>query len=360
MSILPDPETFRKLADGTLSSPMARATRILLGALALPYGAVTALRNRLYDRGIFRTMKGPIPVISVGNLTVGGTGKTPLVAWICRQFMHMGKHPAIVSRGYGAPAGVTSDEAAELAILLPGVPHVANADRVAGVAEAAAQGAEVVVLDDGFQHRRLWRDLDIVVIDASDPFGCNHLLPRGLLRESIRGLARADAVVLTRATSVDATTRERIRAAVTRACGGKPPTSWIETEHQPVAIRSWSGTQEAIEHLRGRRVAAFCGIGNPAGFRTTVCDAGVDLVGFKSFADHHAYGAADLESVLAGAKAAGATMLLTTLKDLVRIRQDRLDSVPLAAVEIALAPIGPTESLDRMLGEAVRFNDPCR
>jgi tetraacyldisaccharide 4'-kinase len=331
---------------------------MVLAALAIPYAAATASRNLLYDYGIFRATRAAIPVLSVGNLTVGGTGKTPLVAWICRRLMHMGRKPAIVSRGYGAAAGETSDEAAELAILLPGVPHVANRDRVAGVAEAASRGADVVVLDDGFQHRRLDRDLDIVAIDASDPFGCNHLLPRGLLRESVRGLARADAFVLTRATSIDEPARARIRDAVARARRGDGPDVWMETEHRPVAIRSWGGSHEPVEQLRGRRVAAFCGIGNPAAFRATLHDLGVELTGFKSFADHHVYDPAELQSLARWAADAGATMLLTTLKDLVRIRQDRLDALPLVAVEIALAPIGPSEPIDRLLGKAVRSGDP--
>lgn len=353
MSILPDPETFRKLADGTFSGPGPRVARALLAALALPYGVATTVRNALYDRGIFRATKAAIPVISVGNVTVGGTGKTPLVAWMCRQLIGMGRHPAIVSRGYGARRGEPSDEAAELAILLPGVPHVANRDRVAGVAEAATRGADVVVLDDGFQHRRLWRDLDVVAIDASDPFGCDCLLPRGLLRESVRGLARADAFVLTRATTVDDAAREGIRAAVTRACGGKTPTTWIETIHRPVAIRSWCGMQQPLDVVRGRRIAAFCGIGNPEAFRRTLDAFGAEVVDFRSFADHHAYRETDLDALAASARSGDATMMLTTLKDLVRIRADAVRGIPLAAVEIALEPIGPVHSLEMSLRDTI-------
>jgi tetraacyldisaccharide 4'-kinase len=353
MSILPDPETFRKLADGTFSGPWAKAARLLLASLALPYGAATTIRNRLYDRGVFRAMKAPIPVVSVGNLTVGGTGKTPLVAWICRQLIQMGRHPAIVSRGYGARPGETSDEAAELAILLPGVPHLANRDRVAGVTEAATRGADVAVLDDGFQHRRLWRDLDIVAIDASDPFGCNHLLPRGLLRESVRGLARADAFVLTRATSIDDAARDAIRAATMRACDGESRQAWMETEHRPVAIRSWSGMREPLAQVGGRRIAAFCGIGNPEAFRRTLDGIGVELVGFRSFADHHAYGADELRALASWAGTNRAEMLLTTLKDLVRIRADSIQGLPLAALEIALDPIGPVNSLETLLRDTL-------
>ena len=162
------------------------------------------------------------------------------MAWICRQLIASGLRPAVVSRGYAARKGDTSDEAAELAILLPGVPHVADRDRVSGAATAARLGVDVVVLDDGFQHRRLHRNLDVVAVDASDPFGCGHLFPRGLLRERVCGLARADVVVLTRATGVDPDRRAAIRSEVNCARGGRPVV-WLETEHRPTATRTATG-----------------------------------------------------------------------------------------------------------------------
>jgi len=360
MSILPDPETFRRLADGSAAGLGPAAARSLLAALAGPYGLIMAGRNRLHDHGLLPRHRAPLPVISVGNITAGGTGKTPLVAWICRQLASVGRRPAIVSRGYAARPGETSDEAAELAILLPGVPHIANRDRGSAARAAARMGADIVVLDDGFQHRRLHRDLDLVAIDASDPFGCGHLLPRGLLRESVGGLIRADAIVLTRATSIAPAAREEIRAAVTRARRGSPPRVWLETEHRPVAVRSSSGTREPLETIRGQPVAAFCGIGNPAAFRRTLVDIGIDLVGFRSFADHHAYTAADLDEVARWAEALGATMLLTTLKDLVRIRAPRLGELSLGAIEVALEPLGCADALERLLNDDVLAEEHSR
>jgi tetraacyldisaccharide 4'-kinase len=353
MSILPDPETFRSLADGSLTGIGPAAARRLLAALAVPYAAITASRNLLYDRGLFRQQHARVPVISVGNITVGGTGKTPLVAWICRRLVKLGRHPAIVSRGYAARPGEQSDEAAELAILVPGIPHRANRDRVAAADVAARGGADAIVLDDGFQHRRLWRDLDIVAIDATDPFGCGHLLPRGLLREAIGGLVRADAIVLTRASSVPVAARHEIRGTVTRARGGTPPRVWLETEHRPVAVRTSSGMTEPLEAFRGRRVAAFCGIGNPAAFRHTLTGAGIDVVGFRSFADHHPYDAGDLDMLAQWSSTVDAEQVLTTLKDLVRIGEERLGDLPLAAVEVALEPIGKSEDLDKLIEETL-------
>jgi tetraacyldisaccharide 4'-kinase len=353
MSILPDAESFRRLADGSLRGPGPMTARAALAALALPYGLAVSARNGCYDRGLLATRSAAVPVISVGNLTLGGTGKTPLVAWICRRLLRLGRRPAVVSRGYAARPGEPSDEAAELAILLPGVPHVANRDRVAGAAAAAAAGADVVVLDDGFQHRRLRRDLDIVAIDATDPFGCDHLFPRGLLREPLHGLARAGAVVLTRAGGLAASDRERLRQRVAAARPRLQPVVWIETEHRPSALRTASGGPGPLESLHGRKVAAFCGIGNPAAFRHTLAAAGATTVGFQSFADHHAYAPDDLASLAAWAEKTTADLVVTTLKDLVRIRADTLGRLPLAAVEITLEPLEPIDALVDLIAGAL-------
>ncbi len=358
MSILPDAETFRRLADGTLRGPGPACLRTALAALAAPYGLATTARNAWYDWGLGVVHAAILPVISVGNLTLGGTGKTPLVAWVARQLAAAGRRPAVVSRGYAARAGQQSDEAAELEILLPAVPHVANRDRVAGVAAAAVRGADVSILDDGFQHRRLRRELDIVAIDASDPFGCGRLFPRGLLREWPGGLTRAGAVVLTRAEAVPAARRAEIRAAVTRARRHTAPPIWVETEHRPVAIRSAGGSTEPIDSLRGRRVAAFCGVGNPAAFRRTLETAGVDVVGFRPFADHHDYTTADLEALAGWAGERAADQVVTTLKDLVKIRRETLGGRPLAAIEVAIEPLTDASALEAaVLAAATRGDD---
>jgi tetraacyldisaccharide 4'-kinase len=354
MSILPDAETFRRLADGSLSGPGPALLRGGLAALAVPYAAAVTFRNALFDAGLRRQWTARVPVVSVGNLTLGGTGKTPLVAWVARELARQGLRPAVVSRGYAARTGHTSDEAAELAILLPGVPHVADRDRVAAAARAVDHGANVVVLDDGFQHRRLRRNLDIVAVDATDPFGCDRLCPRGLLREPLAGLCRADAIVLTRADRIAAERRAQIRAAVLRARRGRPPAAWVETRHAPVGIRHLDGSVEPLEALAGRRLLAFCGIGNPAAFRHTLVSLGVELAGFRSFADHHQYSDADLDSLAAEATAGAAELVVTTLKDLVRLKRSRLADLPLVAVEVAIEPLGDAEPLRAVLAAATR------
>jgi tetraacyldisaccharide 4'-kinase len=348
MALLPEPESFKRIADGSARGVGPSAARFALQCVAVPYGLAVAIRNAGYDAGVLPSHTAPLPVISVGNLTLGGTGKTPLVAWVTRRLAARGRRPAIVSRGYAARAGQLSDEAAELAIVVPGVPHVADRDRVAGVQRAATAGATVAVLDDGFQHRRLRRDLDIVAVDATDPFGCGHLFPRGLLREPVRALRRAGAVVLTRATSVDAARRAEIRAAVTTASGGRLDAAWMEAEHGPVGLRAADGRTESLEALAGRRVVAFAGIGNPAAFRGTLAALGAEIAGFTSFPDHHAYSAADLDR-LASRTPAGVGLAVTTLKDLVKIRRPTLGDVPLVALEIALAPLTGAD----LVGEVV-------
>jgi tetraacyldisaccharide 4'-kinase len=348
MALLPDAETFKRLVDGTARGMGPTLARVALAGLSAPYGLVISCRNAAYDLDLLPTAKGPIPVISVGNLTLGGTGKTPLVAWLARAFAARGLQPAIVSRGYGAARGERSDEAAELAILLPTVPHVADRDRIAGVQTAAAAGAEIALLDDGFQHRRLARDLDIVAVDATDPFGGGRLFPRGLLREPLSGLARAHAVVLTRATAVDARRRSEIRSRLERACPGGLPPVWVEATHRPMRLRSASGDTQPLESLATARIAAFAGIGNPAAFRTSLANLGATLVGFRSFPDHHAYTLADLDAIHDWATGLHADLVVTTLKDLVKVRADRLGDVPLFALEIALDILPSGDSSARL------------
>ena len=337
MSLLPDAESFRRLVDGTARGPGPMLARTALRVAEVPYAAAVRLRNLAFDRGLFARARAAVPVISIGNLTVGGTGKTPLVAWTVRLLVRHGLQPAIVSRGYGARPGQRSDEAAELAMLLPGVGHHAAADRRAAVARAVAAGADVIVLDDGFQHRRLHRDLDIVVVDATDPLGGGHVLPRGLLRESPAGIARADAVVLSRISSATETRRAAIRTELATACGGRLPPVWAECDHRPVGLRTADGRVESLDRLVDARLFAFCGIGNPAAFRDTLARiSGREPAGFRGYTDHHAYSPADLDSIASAARSMAADLVVTTLKDLVRVQRTELGGLPLAAVEIAI------------------------
>ena len=353
MPVLPDATAFRRLVDGSQRGAAATLARAGLAALALPYATAVTIRNVAYDCGIAATRWAAVPVVSVGNLTLGGTGKTPLVAWVAGRCVAAGRRPAIVSRGYGAARGQMSDEAADLALVLPGVPHVADRDRVAAAAEAVARGADAIVLDDGFQHRRLARDLDIVAVDATDPFGCGHIFPRGLLREPLAGLRRAHAVVLTRADAVDADRRHALMDALGDICRKSGPQVWAEATHAPRRLRTATNEHLPLEALRGRRVAAFCGIGNPAAFRLALERLGADLFDFRTYPDHHAYSAADTATLASWASTARADLVVTTLKDLVKVRTESLGGIQLAALEIAIEFLAGGAGLETLVRRAV-------
>lgn len=280
-----------------------------------------------------------MPVVCVGNLTLGGTGKTPMVEWIARRLREREIRVAIVSRGYGVEAGARNDEAIELEEKLPDVPHLQNVDRVEGARTAIEEfESQAILLDDGFQHRRLKRDLDVVLIDALEPFGYGHVFPRGLLREPLSGLRRAGVVVLSRADLVDEAERSRICDVVRRH---NDAAIWCEVRHAPRTLLSSSGSNAAsvetsLESLRSRRVVGFCGIGNPEGFRRTLVGLGCDIVGFREFPDHHAYERTDVDALAKAALDSSAELLVCTHKDLVKLRIDSLAGRPLKAVVVGV------------------------
>jgi tetraacyldisaccharide 4'-kinase len=290
------------------------------------------VRNQRYDRGLAKTHLVDVPVVSIGNLTLGGTGKTPLVLWVARYFRRRAVRVAIVSRGYGAGSDGRNDEALELELALPDVPHLQNADRVAAAKAAIKKfGSELILLDDGFQHRRLERSLDIVLLDATEPLGFEHVFPRGTLREPIAGLARADVVMLSRANMLSPEAREGMRARIGAL---SPRAVWCEVEHIPQDLVNVQGDSLPLEVLAGKRVAAFCGIGNPAGFRHTLESLGADLANWREFPDHHRYSRPDAESLIPWA--AAAELAICTRKDLVKLQRTQLGGTPLWSVRVEM------------------------
>ncbi len=300
----------------------------------VPYTLGVAFRNWQFNSGRRKITRVEVPVISVGNLTVGGTGKTPLVEWLAKYFRRHDVRVALISRGYGAEAGAVNDEALELEQRLPDVPHLLNPDRVAAANIAIEElESQLLILDDAFQHRRIARDLDIVLVDALEPFGFEHLLPRGTLREPLAGFRRADVVVLTRADLLPAEARFAIRQRIERY---RPDVVWVEAAHAPQTLLASTGTQATIDSLRGQRVAAFCGIGNPAGFRHTITTCGYELAEFREFPDHHRYTAEDVAALTAWANGQDVAAVLCTCKDLVKLAVPRLGKKPLWAVSIGM------------------------
>jgi tetraacyldisaccharide 4'-kinase len=326
---------FYEIVSGRRRGLTALLWRGLLRVASWPYGLVMRWRNSRYDRDPRRVTKVSVPVISVGNLTLGGTGKTPCVEWLCRWFRQQGIRVSIISRGYGAEESSYNDEARELEEKLPDVPHIQNPDRIAAAELAIEELAtQVIVLDDAFQHRRIARDLDLVLIDATAPDGFGAIFPRGTLREPLSGLRRAHGLILTRA---DQIITSEISALRERFLKLAPQAFWAVTTHAPQALRDAVGNETLVATLAGQTVAAFCGIGNPAAFQHTLEQAGAKVAELKSFADHYQYQRADIENLSNWAQELPVTMIVCTHKDLVKIGKQELGGKPLRALRIGLA-----------------------
>lgn len=295
----------------------------LLRPFAVAYGAVVSLHGKLHDRQLLSHTRLDAPVVSVGNLTVGGTGKTPMVVLLARELSEREMRPGILSRGYSrgkqlAP-GELNDEGRLLARMLPGVPQVQRADRVSGGAELIAQGCDVLLLDDGFQHRRLERDLDLVLVDATRPWGLaavgtgeavKSILPRGLLRELPAALARADALVLTRCDLVSEAELAKLEAELEKDALGVPR---LLAEHRPARlVRIGDSNKESLDSLAGAEVELVSAIGNPAAFERSIEALGARVAKHHVQPDHYEWTAKDLAKVTA-------RRVITTAKDAVKL-----------------------------------------
>ena len=331
-----------------------------LSPLAWLYRAATDVRNSLYNRGIFKTYQLGAQTISVGNLTTGGTGKTPLVALVARLLAEHDERVCILTRGYGrrepsrrvlvsdasmvlADAQTGGDEPVELAYKLLGkAAIVADRDRFAG-AEWAVERLDptVFVLDDAFQHRRAGRDLDLVCIDATNPFGNGRLLPAGTLREGRNGLKRADAIVITRTDlvkDISAIEKEIRRYA--------PDTPIFQSSNKIASIRkldSFVGgthSENTLDRHEFSNAFAFCGLGNPSNFFRQLENEGIGLVGRKTYPDHYFYSQEDVAEIEKKARAASADRLITTVKDAVRLLERDI-SMPCYIAEIETVMADP-------------------
>ncbi|HEV2904514.1 MAG TPA: tetraacyldisaccharide 4'-kinase [Pyrinomonadaceae bacterium] len=337
---------------------MKWAATIALAPLSLVYGAAVKIRSALYRNGILKIQSVSVPVISVGNITTGGTGKTPLVEWIAGQLAARGHRVCVLTRGYRranpservvvsdgeqivADTHQSGDEAMMLARSLVGKASVVcDADRVAGANWAIENlNPDALILDDGFQHVRIGRDLDIVTIDATNPWGDGRLLPAGVLRERVNSLGRADCIIVTRTRgAVDTGVQERIRQAT------DAPTFRSTTVVR--RIRELDSLENAIdkETLRKQPIAAFCGIGNPNAFFQQLRDEGFELRLTEAFRDHHKYCQTEIDRLSREAADAGAQALITTAKDAVKLTSMRF-GLPCYVVEIEMQ----LEEADRLL-----------
>ncbi|MDR1134389.1 MAG: tetraacyldisaccharide 4'-kinase, partial [Synergistaceae bacterium] len=336
--------SYLRYARGESKGRSAWDILMLTGALARP---LTAARNALYDRGIFRRLEPPLPVISVGNICNGGTNKTPMVDMLARKLTGFGISVGIVSRGYSgmvkeplwvgqggvsSDRSVTGDEPLMLAERLPDVKVVVSRDRYDGVRYLRELGAEAVVADDAFQHRRMGRDLDIVLVDSTCPFGNGKLFPAGIMRESLEALARADMVILTKAEQA----RDKLDE-IKREISAWIPPEFIFTAR--VEIESWlelsRDGQYIYEHdewgetpPEGKFIS-FSAIGNPRSFYGFLKSMGLDVAQNRAFRDHHRFTWTDIDMLERMAADAGATGLVCTEKDLQNMPDDSAMIYPL-------------------------------
>ena len=285
----------------------ARAARTLLAPAEVLYRAVITVRGRLYDWGVFPAEGFSVPVLSIGNLSVGGTGKTPVAAWCAERLSAKGLKPGIVLRGYGGDETVVHQR------LNAGIPVIAAADRVRGIREAIAQGVDVVVLDDAFQHRRAARDADVVLVNADAWSGTPRLLPAGPWREPLRSARRANLVIITRKTA-DRSTVEDVRRALANAAPRVPVAAAYLA---PGELRSTAtGQTLPLRVLQGADLVAIAAIAHPDSFFRQLTDLGA-VVRPQSFPDHHAFTREEARDL--AARASNSDFVVCTLKDAVKL-----------------------------------------
>ncbi len=323
---------------------------ITMMPFSFTYGAIMALRNQLYDRGILRQVKLPCPVISIGNITAGGTGKTPMTVLTANGLKACGFHPAVLSRGYGGrlttSGNVVSDgtssllspeEAGDEPVLIaaatPGIPVLTGPDRcVSGKLAIDKFGADVLVLDDAFQHRRLFRDVNIVLLDEDRPFGNGRLLPAGPLREPPSSLSRANVLVKT---GISKEENRRKQPAV------HDSVPVFRAQYQPLEIIKGSFNQILPPSaLQGKIIYGFTGIATPDKFRATLEELGAKIIKFLAFPDHYFYKQADVQAITGEAKALNAEMVITTEKDGVKLLkfQDFYETIVIMRVALRMDP----------------------
>lgn len=334
-----------------------------LFAISIVYGGLVKLREALYKKGVLQSKRLPCPVVSIGNITVGGTGKTPMTLYVAELIRRFGYKVAIVSRGYKGKAEKTGgivcdgrmicmepdqagDEPFMMAKRLRSVPVIVGKDRFkAGMLAVKEFNPDVVLLDDGFQHLRLYRDIDLVLLDFSSPFGNGNLLPRGILREPTSSLSRADALILTRSDSASGSIKAKL---LDRLMYLSQKRSVYITFHAPYIYKVVKAVGD-IEHIdlsksrnwdseiiKGRNVFAFSGIARNEDFIHTVESFGCDVSGFAGFPDHHKYSDEDINKILRSAKDEGAEIVCTTEKDYARMGHSRSWPIDLVIIGIEI------------------------
>lgn len=329
--------------------------RWFLRLASVPYGVAVRLRNTAFDRGWKQIHRVPVPVISIGNLTLGGTGKTPCVEYIASYLREQGRQVCLLSRGYKSSASGMNDEAMLLEENLPDVPHLQNPDRVAAALTAIEElEADVLVLDDGFQHRRLHRDLDVVLIDATHPPQRDWIFPGGTLREPvISGLNRVSVILLTRCDQISTDELNETKQWLRSHFAGPI----AESTHTPVELIRVDADPLPVSTLQGRTVGMVSGIGNPAAFRRTLDSLGATVAAEKVFPDHHGYTRDDVNGLNLWAESLPKdAWIATTQKDHVKLRISEFAGRPVVAVRIGLTVTSGENELHEVIDQVM--NEP--
>jgi tetraacyldisaccharide 4'-kinase len=355
--------------DGSISR--YTVIQIIAVAISLPYRLIITFRNWLYDKKIFAVVKLPCPVISVGNITAGGTGKTPCVIMLAQMLQSHGFKPAILSRGYGGKNKKTvnivsdgknilldsktaGDEPFLMAQSLRNIPIIVGPQRIKTGKVAINQfGTNVLICDDAMQHRQIFRDINLVLLDSQDPFSNGHVLPRGKLREPIAGLKRASALMFTR---TDETSNTDNINKILSQIGNMPIFTSIHKLQD--VIKGDYGDTWPISGLKGKKVCAFCGIAKPDSFKKSLLAAQAQILSWDTFPDHHNYNRAELEIIKNNFYNYKADLIITTQKDGMRLQNfaDFLNLIYMMRIEMEITPSRePFENfiLDRLAAAAV-------
>jgi tetraacyldisaccharide 4'-kinase len=347
---------------------MRKRMRRLLLPLSLLYWLGVAVRNWFFDIGILKITKVNVPVISIGNISTGGAGKTPIVEMLIEGLIDS-RRLSVVSRGYGRKSSGTmvvndgfgnvasiedaGDEPSQLANKFPGLIIVVDEKRVRGAQKAVELGAEIVLLDDGFQHRYLHRDLNLVVMTADEILNDDLLLPAGNRREPMSSLKRADKLMITRCKNnelfdrASGTLKMRFKAGNYSSRKGEDIIG-LQTKFKSI---KWASTSEKIEpgQLTGKKIIAFSGIGDPNSFESFLIDEGMIVIKHFAFSDHHWFSGKDIELIIKARKTLDADYIITTEKDFMRLRDRHpnfLRTEPVIVAEIQQVLIAGKEKLD--------------
>jgi len=334
-------EYYLSILYGQQSGFIAALIKSTLSTLTYPYLAVLNTRNILYKKGIVESTRLPVKVISIGNITTGGTGKTPLVEFMARYLLEKNKKVAILSRGYGGNNPLqknndnVNDECLILRENLQDVPVFAGKDRVSNGEKAIREfGVDCLLLDDGFQHLKLKRDLDIVVIDSLNPFGGESLIPRGSLREPLKNLRRADLFIISHCNQSKEQTIKSLYTKLNHINNDAPV---CESIHRPVHIENITdGSILGSEWLKGKRIYGLSAIGNPESFTYTLKELGADLIKHRKFYDHHNYNREEIIDVISEAKSLNADAIVVTQKDIVKIRNMDIKGFNILSLKIEM------------------------